>query len=52
MLLPAQIHHAKNHHGHRGHAIARGHHAAEYETEQNQKAMNQAASQVKAKKNP
>ena len=28
--LPAQIHHAKNHHDHRGHALAQSHHAAQY----------------------
>ena len=32
--LPAQIHHAKNHHGHRGHALAQSHYAAQYQTAQ------------------
>ena len=50
--LPAQIHHAKKPPGHRGHALAQGHHAAEYQTVQNQKAMNQAASQDQVTKNP
>ena len=50
--LPAQINHAKNHHGHRGHVLAQSHHAAQYQTAQNQKAMNHAASQDQATKNP
>ena len=50
--LPAQIQHAKNHHGHRGHALAQSHHAAQYQTAQTQKAMNQAASPDQATKNP
>ena len=49
--FPAEIHHVKNHHGHRGHALAQSHHTAQYQTAQNQKAMNQA-SQDQATKNP
>ena len=50
--LPAQIHIAKNHHGHRGHVPAQSNHAAQYQPAQNQKAMNQATSQDQATKNP
>ena len=50
--LPLQIHLAKNHHDHRGHVLAQSHHAAHYQTAQNQKAMNKTASQSQATKNP